>query len=269
MTAIRETLKRRPRAALGVSAAVVLALALAWASARRARQPPLSEPLRRRTIVESVYGIGTVIANRSYQVKLGVIGSIRGVFVREGDFVRAGTPLLDLDGVTYRAPFPGTVVDLPYKVRENVSPGLPILQLVDLADRYVVVSLEQRAVMLVRRGQKARLSFESLRERSFEGTVVSVYSRESSFLVRIDPSGLPPEILPGMAADTAILTGEPREALAVPVAAVSDGRVRVRRGRGRPFPVDVRLGVIDGAYAEVVGGDLREGDRLALPAKAP
>ena len=44
------------------------------------------------------------------------------------------------------------------------------------------------------------------------------------------------------------------------------GPVKRRRGEGRPAAVPVKLGVVDGAIAELLEGDVREGDRLELPA---
>jgi hypothetical protein len=64
--------------------------------------------------VESVYGIGMVTATRSFQLKLGVTSTIRRLFVREGDQVRRGQQLADLDGVPFSAPFDGTITLLPF-----------------------------------------------------------------------------------------------------------------------------------------------------------
>ena len=104
----------------------------------------LSEPLTPTSIVQSVYGIGTVTATHSFQLKLGVTGSVVDLYVKEGDSVKKGERLVNIDQVVYRAPFAGTVTSLPYKIGENVFAQLPILSLVNLLDRYLVVSLEQQ-----------------------------------------------------------------------------------------------------------------------------
>ncbi|MBI3548236.1 MAG: efflux RND transporter periplasmic adaptor subunit [Elusimicrobia bacterium] len=265
----RPTRKSRPfLLAAAVVAIIIAATLLLFARRNRLAGGDLSEPLRREQIVESVYGIGTVMANRSYQVKVGVANTIEDIYVQEGDSVFKGSRLLRLGGVVIRAPFPGTVTSLPHKTGENVFPGVPILGIVDLSDRYVVVSLEQRAAMRTRRGQRARLSFETMRGESYDGTVAASYSNEGNFLVRIDSPGLPPQILPGMTADVAIGVGENRRAIAIPVAAIAEGNVRVRRGSAAPFVAAIKTGVVDGARAEVLSGDVREGDRLVVPRKA-
>ncbi len=224
-----------------------------------------TEPLRKGAIVESVYGIGTVTATRSFQLKSGVTSSIAELFVKEGDQVKRGMPLVRLEGTTtIRAPFDGTVTSLPFKVGESVFSQTIILNLVDLSDRYILVSLEQQGVIRVRHGQKAKLSFEGMRSTSFDGRVESVYSNDTNFLVRITVANLPKEILPGMTSDVAIGIQERQDVLVVPVAAVLGGKVTVKRGEGSPFAVEIKTGIIDGASAEVLSGDVQAGDQLLI-----
>ncbi len=253
----------------GLAAAAVLALSgLLWFRGDRADKEIYSEPLRKGPVIESVYGIGTVTATRSFQLKFGVTSTVRKIFVREGDPVRKGQWLVETDNeLRQSAPFSGTVTFLPVKVGETVFPQSVILSLVDLADRYIVVSLEQRAALRVRQGQKARVSFDSMRGETYDGIVEAVYSNENNFLVRIGISGIPSQILPGMTADVGIAVSAVRDSLLVPVAAIDDGKVYVKRGMGKPKAVEVRTGTVDGAWAEIVAGELREGDQLYLGKK--
>ncbi len=252
---------------------VLIAAALLFAGfklvlrTRSADEARLSEPIRRGAIIESVYGIGTVKANRSFQFKPGIVTTITDIHVKEGDSVRAGQKLLDFGGdIPFTAPFDGTVTSLPVKVGENVFSQTVALEVTDLQDRYVTVSLEQRAAVRVRRGQPARLSFENLRETSYSGVVESVYSSGSDFLVRIEAGDLPPQILPGMTADVAIGVNEHADAILVPASAITEGFVQVRREGKKTFSTPVRTGIVDGASAEVISGDLKPGDRVLLPA---
>jgi multidrug efflux pump subunit AcrA (membrane-fusion protein) len=224
----------------------------------------LSEPLRPGLIAESVYGIGTVTARNSFQLRLGVMGTIQRLPVTEGDRVDRGAALVEIDnGVTFSAPFGGTVTRIPIRVGETVGPQAEVLTLVDLTDRYLVVALEQRGAIRVSRGQAARISFENMRERSWPGEVQSVYSSGDAFLVRIGADRLPAAILPGMTADVAIQVGKPRRVLLVPVSQIEQGAVRIAR-EGKRLTVPVTTGLLDGAMAEVASGDVREGDRLVL-----
>lgn len=255
---------RLPAALLAV---VAIAAAVAVGLGARNRQGDiLTEPIKKGAIVESVYGIGTVTATRSFQLKLGVTSTIRRLFVKEGDPVKRDQRLADLDGVLFSAPFDGTITLLPFKVGETVFPQAVVLSIVDLQDRYLLVTLEQQAALRVRRSQKAKLSFDSLRAESHDGLVEAIYSNDNNFFVRIGVAALPPQILPGMTADVAIGISERRDALIVPVAAIDSGKVTVKRGLGTAT-VAVKTGIVDGAMAEIVSGDLQAGERLLIRKK--
>lgn len=249
-----------------VAAAVLIVVSVALAiRAAQSQNDRVTEPLQRGAIIESVYGIGTVTATKRFDLKWGVTSVIRRLHVKEGDTVKRGQRLVELEGANFSAPFDGTVTSLPFKVGETVFAQTTILTLVDLRDRYMVVSLEQRGALRVRVGQTARISFDSMRGETYDGVVESVYSHENNFLVRIDVSALPPQILPGMTADVAIAIAERRDVLLAPAIAIDEGKVYVKRDSGRVHAVDVTLGVVDGTMAEIVGGDVREGDRLVIP----
>ncbi|MBS1972616.1 MAG: HlyD family efflux transporter periplasmic adaptor subunit [Bdellovibrionales bacterium] len=225
----------------------------------------LSEPVKKGSITQSVYGIGTVTANRSFQLKVGITSHIEEVFVKEGDYVQKGDKLVHIEQMVYRAPFSGTITYFPNKVGENVFAPLPALILVDLLDRYVVVSLEQQGALQVKKGQNVKLSFDSIRENNYSGTVESVYSNDNNFLARIDVPHLPRQILPGMTADVAIEIQKHDNVIVIPVAAIEGDFVWLRRGgQGRVKQVSVKLGFIDKDMAEVVSGDVQEGDRLLI-----
>ena len=174
---------------------------------------------------------------------------------------------MSLEGAHYTAPFKGTITSLPNKVGENVFANVPMLILVDLSDRYVVVSLEQQGALRVKRGQKAKLSFDTLRKSNFEGEVKSIYSTSTSFLARIDIPNFPEKILPGMTADVAITLATHENALLLPVAALEDGKY-VWIKRLIPKKIELKIGLVDKAFAEVVGGDLRVGDPVLIRKQA-
>ena len=228
----------------------------------------LTEPLKRGKIVDAVYGIGTVTADRSLTIKPGIISTVRGIYAKEGDFLHKGDKILNLDNVLYRAPFDGVLNALPYKMGENVfPPPLPVAVFTDLLTRYIVVSMEQQGALRVRPKQKAILSFDSIRQTRYEGVVESVYSYNSNFLARIDLRTLPPEILPQMTADVAMVIREIDHALIIPVSALEGDSVWVKKKVGFPKRVQIQLGVVDGSNAEVLSGDLNEGDQLIIHKK--
>ena len=227
----------------------------------------LSDPLERGSIIRSVYGIGTVMATRTYQIKPGVTATISALYVKEGDSVTKGQKLLKVDSVAYFAPFSGIVTNLPFKSGENLFLAVPALTLVDLSDRYLVVALEQQGALRVKQGQIAKLSFDTLRQTNYDGVVESVYSFNGNFLARIDVSKLPANILPDMTADVAITLREKKDVITVPVAALDNGSLWIKRGRGIPTLVSVKTGIIDAVAAEIVSGDVQVGDRALIKKK--
>jgi len=223
-----------------------------------------SEPITRGTIIESVYGIGTVTAVKSFQFRVGISGTIQNLFVKEGDWVEQGQSLVSIGHIIFKAPFAGTITWLPYKIGENVFTQSVVYSLTDLQDRYLLVSLEQQGALRVRSGQRAKISFDSMRADSFEGVVESIYPNNSNFLVRIGIPNLPAQILPGMTADVAIGIQEHPNVLLIPVAAIHKGKVFVQTNEGKTKTVPIQLGIVDGAFAEIILGDLKEGERLSL-----
>jgi macrolide-specific efflux system membrane fusion protein len=222
--------------------------------------------LTRGDLIEAVYGLGTVTANQSYQLKIGVTTAVRKLFVTEGQSVLAGALLIKLDegNTPFRAPFAGTITSLPYKISETVYPQTPILTLINLKDRTIVISLEQESALRVHAGQTARMSFESIRGQSFTGNVQSLYPNDNQFLVRIDVPNLPNEILPGMTGDVAIEVATRRDVLLIPIRAIQSGRAHIRNGT-HSKKVSVVIGAMDGKWGEVLGGELKVGDEVVLP----
>jgi hypothetical protein len=52
----------------------------------------------------------------------------------------------------------------------------------------------------------------------------------------------------------------------IPANAVNGGRITVLRG-SRKEKVDLQLGLTDGEWIEVIGGDLKEDDAIVMPRK--
>lgn len=214
-------------------------------------------------VVESIYGLGTVTADQIYRAKTGVSVQIRDLSVTEGDQVKSGDLIARLEESVIRAPFSGTITEVAFKAGEIVPPQTPIFTLTNLARLYLEVNLEQQSILRVKPGLPAQVSFESLRSESVEAKVKAVYPRGAQFIVRIELAHWPEGVLPGMTADVAIKVGEKENALLIPLNSISGGKVTRVRG-GRHEKVDVKLGVVDNLWAELVSGDIRADDELVL-----
>lgn len=219
----------------------------------------------RGEITEAVYGLGKVKTRKRFEVILGVVSTVSKRFVNEGQLVEKGAPLIEFESkALFRAPFRGTVTLVSLYDGETAIPHTTILRLEDLEQRYIEVSLEQQAVLRVKRGLPAQVSFESLRGKTLSGEVSAVFPREDEFMVHVAVNGLDPQVMPGMTADVSIEVGKIADALLVPLKAVKGGMVSVKRGRAWKN-VRVQIGHVDGLSAELLGNTISVTDEIRLP----
>ncbi len=244
-----------------VLAVIVIASLILMRSIWNSRSIDAEQP-RRGEITEAVYGLGKVKADRRFEVKLGVISTVKAVYVREGDFVPKGAKLIEFDSnALFRAPFDGTVTKIAAQEGETATPQAVVLRFEDLKDRYIEISLEQQGALRIRKGMKAKVSFESLRGKVLEGEVVALFPKEDEFLAHVAVKNLEDSVLPGMTADVAIEIGKIQNALLIPLKAISNGSVLIERN-GRREKIKIEIGHIDGLSAEVLGGDIRPSDKI-------
>lgn len=256
--------KKTIRTQIVVVLVVVFVIGIGVLSFRALRTELKTARAERGEIVEAIYGLGRVKPRREYEIKVSVVSTAQAVFVREGDSVIAGTPLLKLaDSGVFKAPFPGVVSLISINEGEPTTPNVPLLRVEDHKDRYIEVSLEQQGALRVQKGQPAEVVFESVRGEKLTGKVEALFSRSDEFLAHIEVLGLKPNILPGMTADVAIVVARHSDALLIPVSAVNNGYVTLLLN-GKRTKKQVRLGGIDGQMAEVVEGDIKEGDEIVL-----
>lgn len=242
---------------------VVLAAGLFWFKKKQQSTLDL-ETVKRGTIIDSVYGIGTLTAERSLSIKSGVTSTIHKLFAREGQSIEMGAKLIELEGIgNFTAPFAGTVVSAPFMEGETVYAQTSVMTLVDPTKTYLLVTLEQQGALRLKPNLPVKISFDGLRDQTFDGQVESIFSSAGDFLARISLTDLPKFILPGMTADVAIVLQEKKDALLIPVASLELKNAVLNRN-GKIIRVPVQLGLIDGAYAEVISGDIQVGDESVL-----
>lgn len=247
---------------------LVLAVAVAvvvW-SQRGGRSVEYVKP-HRGQITEAVYGLGKVKSIHRFEVKLGVISTVKKLFVREGQFVNSGDKLIEFESnALFRAPFSGTVTMINNYDGETALPQVPIVRLEDLKRRFIELSLEQEGALRIKPGQPAKVSLESLRGKILAGKVTALFSREDEFIARIDVEGLDEGVLPGMTADVTVEIGTIQNALLLPAKAIQSGVVLVRRD-GKRQKIRVEVDHVDGVMAEIKAGELKEEDEVAVRKK--
>lgn len=231
-------------------------------SSKETTQKAISAP-----VIESIYALGTVKSDKSANIRLGMSSVISKFYVKEGDEVTAGSPLLATDsGVIIRSPISGVVSAKNYNENEIVPSGQVVLSVTDNKNLYVKVSLDQESIISVKKGMKSIISFENYREAKIEGLVNAVYESGGEFVVKIIPQNMPDVILPEMTCDVAIIVREKPSAILIPFNAVQNGKVKVKRnGKVEIIPVKVRK-TADG-LAEVIDGSISQGDIVFVPSK--
>lgn len=87
------------------------------------------------------------------------------------------TAKVALSNSELRAPFAGTVVDIKFKVGEQVAPGVVVTTIADLSDWVVKTkNLTEIEVVKLTPGQKAIIKFDSLPDMRLSGTVEAIAS---------------------------------------------------------------------------------------------
>ncbi|EKJ87231.1 CusB/HlyD membrane fusion family barrel-sandwich protein [Leptospira meyeri] len=220
--------------------------------------------IERGSLVEAVYALGTVKPVESFSLKFGIAASVREIFVEEGQMVTKGQALLTNDsGITFRSPFTGTLTKLNVAKNETAMPGLPLLEIQNLKEVYISVSLDQESALRVKPGQAVQLSFESIRGNVYKGKVERIYPSNGQFLVRIEPHELPQGILPDMTTDVAIEVSSKENVVLVPLVAVDRGKI-YRFRDGKRDRIEIRIGAINSEFGELIQGDLIEGDEVLV-----
>lgn len=216
-------------------------------------------------IVEAVYGLGKVKSDHRFEVRLGVISTVKKLYVREGMLVRAGDRLIEFESnALFRAPFQGTITLIGNYDGETALPHVPVLRLEDLQRRFIELSLEQEGALRIKPGQSAKVSLESMRGIILTGKVVAVFSRDDEFLTHIEVEGFDASVLPGMTADVTVEIGKVVGATLIPLKAIQNGMIIVRKN-GKRQKVKVEVDHVDGLMAEIKGNSLAVDDEVSIP----
>ena len=220
------------------------------------KKKPTWQPVKQASVVSAIYGLGTVQANRTFNLASGLTNYIQKIYVNLGDAVTQGQKLVSYrDGHSVNAPFAGIVTAKMSNVDEIVSPQTSVLTVTDLSDLYILVSLDQDSLLKLHHIQQVKINFEALPNTVFTGKVAAIYSHNNNFYVRIIPQDLPTKILPGMTADVALVTSNSQNSLLIPLAAVQQGKVTYQVGK-KTTTVKVQIGTQENGWGQVTSNNI-------------
>ncbi|BBB47283.1 efflux RND transporter periplasmic adaptor subunit [Pelolinea submarina] len=179
------------------------------------------------------------------------------------------------------APFDGTITQIDavagdlitsYSDSDNTTAALTISNLDNLM---VEVSISEVDINKVAVGQRAVITFDAISNKKYTGYVSSISSSgeedengivQFSVWVKVDDTD--EKVRPGFTSVVSIVTAEVEDALLVPYDAVvsRDGSYMVvlADNSGNTTMVPVEIGATSDLFAEVTGGELKEGDQVVL-----
>ena len=193
------------------------------------------------------------------------------------------------------SPVDGIVISRNVDVGQTVAASFqtPTLFLIakDLTKMQVDTNVSETDVGQAKAGQKASFTVEAYPHKVFEGKVTQVRQAPITVqnvvtydvVVSVDNPNL--DLLPGMTANTRIITAERDGVLRVPLQAIrftpggfraesAAGAPAARRGAeservwvlrdGQPHAVPVTTGLQDNSYVEITGGGLKQGDQIIV-----
>ena len=206
------------------------------------------------------------------------------------------------------SPVEGTVIsrniDIGQTVVSNLQSSTLFLIAKDLTKMQVDTNVAEADIAAVKIGQPATFTVQAFPDKEFDGVVrqirqapVTVQS-VVTYDVVVDVGNPAKQLLPGMTADTHIITAQAKEVLRVPLPAIrfvpadfakrraemrekraatprpEDTEDRPRRGPpgarvwvlkdGKLTPVPVKVGLDDGTLVEVSGEGLQPGDKVVV-----
>jgi len=219
---------------------------------------------RKGEVVEAIYGLGKVVSDETFEIKLGVITTVEQLYVDEGIQVQKDQKLISFEGSRlFKAPISGTVTKINYEKGEVVTPQSVVLKIENLDKKYIEVSLEQDAALRVKPGLETKITFESESQKKYTGSVKHIYPRDGEFITHVEVDNLSQNILPGMTADVVIIVGKKEDVLLIPSRSISEGRVLIKRGKKRK-KIEVETGNNDGMWSEVIKGDIQLNDDIIM-----
>lgn len=193
---------------------------------------------------------------------------------------------LNLEKSIIKAPIDGVIVARNVDPGQTVAASLqaPVLFLIanDLTRMQVLADIDEADVGQLKTGDPVKFTVDAFPADMFEGRISQVrlspqtVQNVVTYIAVIDVENPDLKLKPGMTANVTVTVDERQNALTVPNAAL---RVRpegqqaprgpaVWRIEGNELkPVKVRAGLTDGITTEVLGGELREGDTVAVPAQ--
>lgn len=171
------------------------------------------------------------------------------------------------------APFAGTITSAISQPGDLVNATSLGFQIDDLSHLLVDVQVSEVDINRVKVGQPVDLTFDAIQDKEYTGKVTKISEVGASdngainFTVTVEIISPEKTIKPGMTAAVNVAVDQLQNVLIIPnraVRTVNEKRVVYVLNNGIPMMKEVTLGVSDGTYSELAGGDIKAGDPIVL-----
>lgn len=235
----------------------------------------------------SVIGEIAPLPSRVGAVTSRIAGRVTWIGVAEGDTVRRGEPLVEVESlqlgdppprVRYASPLSGRVIDRHVGPGDSVEPNAHLIEVADLSEILAVGQLFEAQISRVAIGQGVRVRVPTFSDDVFEGVVDRIggaldpVNRALPLYVRL--AGMGGRLLPRMPAELSVVVATSEAALAIPRSALLGDFgnqfvfVEQDADRGLFQRVVVARGLEDDQFVEIVEG-LLPGDRVVSVGNYP
>ena len=194
---------------------------------------------------------------------------------------------INLTHSVIQAPIDGVVIARNVDVGQTVAASLqaPTVFLIanDLTRMQVLANIDEADVGQLKAGSKVSFTVDAYPTDTFRGTVSQVRLAPTNvqnvvtYTAVVDVANPDLKLKPGMTANVTVSVAESVNVLSVPNTALrfrpdtapaprpnNSGPVLWKVENGAPKPVNVQAGLTDGLRTEIVSGDLKEGDVIAV-----
>lgn len=234
----------------------------------------LKAKVTRGDIEVNISSTGSASSSATQNVTSTVSGTIESI-AQVGDTVSSGTAIATISGTSVTSPISGVITAVNVKVADNVKYGGLLVTVADTTKMQVIASVDETDIARVSAGQNAKISFDALPGKTFDGQVtkVSGFGQSSNNVTTYDVTisiTNPKDIKIGMSATVTIPVASKKGVLVVPVEAI-----RSQNGKSYVFVSDpnqangrtsqeIQTGLANETSMEIVSG-VKEGDTVLIP----
>jgi HlyD family secretion protein len=182
-----------------------------------------------------------------------------------------------LDDTVIKAPIDGIIIGKPIPAGQTVAPGIStpmvLMSVADLSKMQIEAQVDESDIGKIVVGQRVDFTVDAYIDKIFTGTVSNISQKANIqqnvvyYVVTIDVEGPETMLKPTMTARVSIHSGESKNAILVPLAAIKEnkGQQYVQTMiNGKVENINVTTGLASEDKVEILNG-LTDGDQILLP----